>query len=184
MPAGQAAAAGPISATVDEVDAGEYSPQFLEDPLPALIQIQPYGVSLAAIANGDDDMYLRGFASAVRKFDHPVIIGFAREMNGTRYSWSRRHVPAAEWVAAWRQVVEVFRNERAEKVLFWGAGALQELLVRTVASAPDGTAPIDAVAAALEAAGPVFAERRGYARRRQAVSAKASLRPQGVRSTA
>ncbi len=39
----------------------------------------------------------------------------------------------------------------------------------TVASAPDGTAPIDAVAAALEAVGPVFAERRGYSRRRRAV---------------
>ena len=39
------------------------------------------------------------------------------------------------------------------EVLFWGAGALQELLVGTVASAPDSAAPIDAVAAALEAAG-------------------------------
>ncbi len=39
----------------------------------------------------------------------------------------------------------------------------------TVASAPDGTAPIAAVAAALEAVGPVFAERRGYSRRRRAV---------------
>ena len=39
------------------------------------------------------------------------------------------------------------------EVLFWGAGALQELLVSTVADAPDSAAPIDAVAAALEAAG-------------------------------
>ena len=33
------------------------------------------------------------------------------------------------------------------EVLFWGAGALQELLVETVAAAPEGVAPIDAVAA-------------------------------------
>ncbi len=66
-----------------------------------------------------------------------------------------------------RTFFRYFADKR--EVLFWGAGALQELLVSTVASAPDGTAPIDAVAAALEAVGPVFAERREYSRRRQAV---------------
>ena len=57
------------------------------------------------------------------------------------------------------------------EVLFWGAGALQELLVSAVASAPDSAAPIDAVAAALEAAGALLQERREYARQRQAVIA-------------
>ena len=41
------------------------------------------------------------------------------------------------------------------EVLFWGQGALQDLLVSAVAGAPDSAAPIDAVAAALEAAGAV-----------------------------
>ncbi len=57
------------------------------------------------------------------------------------------------------------------EVLFWGAGALQELLVHTVASAPASVAPIDAVGAALEAAGAVLQERRDSARQRQAVIA-------------
>ena len=57
------------------------------------------------------------------------------------------------------------------EVLFAGADMLQDLLVSTVASAPDSAAPIDAVAAALEAAGAVLQERREYARRRQAVIA-------------
>jgi AcrR family transcriptional regulator len=58
------------------------------------------------------------------------------------------------------------------EVLFWGAGALQEFLVSAVASAPDSAAPIDAVAAALEAAGAqFFQERREGARQRQAVIA-------------
>ena len=57
------------------------------------------------------------------------------------------------------------------EVLFAGAGSLQDLLVSTLASAPDGTAPIDAVAAALEAAGALLQERRVYARQRQAVIA-------------
>ena len=63
------------------------------------------------------------------------------------------------------------------EVLFGGAGMLQELLVSTVAGVPEGTAPIDAVIAAIEAAGTVLQERRAYARQRQAViAANAELR--------
>src|ERR1022692_411085 len=57
------------------------------------------------------------------------------------------------------------------EVLFAGAGELQEFLVSTLASAPDSAAPIDAVAAALEAAGALLQERRDYAGQRQAVIA-------------
>jgi AcrR family transcriptional regulator len=57
------------------------------------------------------------------------------------------------------------------EVLFAGAGQLQEFLVRTLASAPDSAAPIDAVAAAVEAAGALLQERRDYAGQRQAVIA-------------
>src|ERR687888_491425 len=55
------------------------------------------------------------------------------------------------------------------EVLFGGAGALQELLVSEVASAPDSAAPLDAVAAALEAAGALLQERREFARQRQTI---------------
>ena len=57
------------------------------------------------------------------------------------------------------------------EVLFAGAGQLQDFLVSTLASAPDSAAPIDAVAAALEAAGALLQERRDYAGQRQAVIA-------------
>jgi len=57
------------------------------------------------------------------------------------------------------------------EVLFAGAGQLQELLVSAVAGAPDSAAPMDAVAAALQAAGAVLQERREFARQRQAVIA-------------
>jgi AcrR family transcriptional regulator len=63
------------------------------------------------------------------------------------------------------------------EVLFAGAGSLQELLVSSLASTPDSAAPIDAVAAAIEAAGALLQERREYARQRQAViAAHAELR--------
>jgi len=57
------------------------------------------------------------------------------------------------------------------EVLFWGAGSLQDLLVSTVADAPDSLAPIAVVAAALEAAGALLQERRELARQRQTVIA-------------
>jgi AcrR family transcriptional regulator len=57
------------------------------------------------------------------------------------------------------------------EVLFAGAGQLQDFLVSTLASTPDSAAPIDAVAAALEAAGALLQERRDYARQRQAIIA-------------
>src|ERR1700704_322662 len=57
------------------------------------------------------------------------------------------------------------------EVLFSGAGSLQELLVSAVASAPDSAAPIEAVAAGLEAAGGVLQERREFSLQRQSIIA-------------
>jgi AcrR family transcriptional regulator len=55
------------------------------------------------------------------------------------------------------------------EVLFWGAGRLQELFVTTIIDAPVSTAPIDAVAAAIEVAAALLQERRDYSKQRQAV---------------
>src|SRR6266851_9963154 len=68
-----------------------------------------------------------------------------------------------------RTFFRYFADKR--EVLFSGAGTLQELLVSAVASAPDSAAPIDAVAAALEAAGALLQERREFARQRQTIIA-------------
>jgi AcrR family transcriptional regulator len=57
------------------------------------------------------------------------------------------------------------------EVLFGGAGSLQELLVSTVADASDSLAPIDAVAAGLQAAAALLQERREYSRQRQTIIA-------------
>jgi AcrR family transcriptional regulator len=57
------------------------------------------------------------------------------------------------------------------EVLFSGADVLQQLLVSNVTAAPDFIAPIDAVGAALEAAGALLEQRREYARQRHAIIA-------------
>lgn len=81
-----------------------------------LVQIDPAGVSVSAIAAGEYDGYLRSYAAQVRAFGHPVVIGFGHEMNGWWYSWGRSHVPAHTWVGAWRHIVTVFRQDGADNV--------------------------------------------------------------------
>ena len=79
-----------------------------------LDQMQPWGAPLAQVAAGDDDGYLRSYAAQVRAFGHPVVIGFGHEMNGTWYPWSDQ--PPSVFVAAWRHVVTVFRQQGADNV--------------------------------------------------------------------
>ena len=85
-----------------------------------LIQIEPTGVSLAAIASGRYLPYLDQFARAVasygRKTGRGVIIGFAHEPNGRWYPWGYKHVQPATWIAAWREVVRTFRAAGADNV--------------------------------------------------------------------
>jgi AcrR family transcriptional regulator len=57
------------------------------------------------------------------------------------------------------------------EVLFAGAGALQELMVSTVAGAPRSLAPIDAAVAGLEAAGGLIQEGGDLPQQRQAIIA-------------
>ena len=81
-----------------------------------LAQLQPNGVTLASIAAGRSDGYLRSYADAVVAFGHPVILSFGHEMNGTWYSWGDGHATPATFVAAWRHIVRVFRDEGAANV--------------------------------------------------------------------
>jgi hypothetical protein len=53
--------------------------------------------------------------------------------------------------------------------LFFGAGALEELLVETTVRAPVAATPIESVESALEAAGDLFNERREFSLRRQRI---------------
>ena len=68
-----------------------------------------------------------------------------------------------------RTFFRYFADKR--EVLFWGQDRLRELYVNTIEAAPESAAPIDAVAAALEATVPVFQERHELVRQRQAVIA-------------
>jgi Glycosyl hydrolase family 26 len=81
-----------------------------------LVQLLPSGVTMASIAAGRSDTFLHTYAQTVRAYAHPVIISFAPEMNGWWYGWGFRHVSGKTWVAAWRHVVTLFRQEGATNV--------------------------------------------------------------------
>jgi mannan endo-1,4-beta-mannosidase len=90
-----------------------------------LVQLEPSGVTLASIAAGSSDAYLRSYADAVVAFGHPVILSFGHEMNGNWYSWGYGHTPPATFVAAWRHVVRLFRAAGAANVTWlWTVNAV------------------------------------------------------------
>jgi mannan endo-1,4-beta-mannosidase len=96
------------------------------------VQIDPTDASIAAIAGGTYDDYLRSYADHVRGFGHAVVIGFGHEMNASWYSWGYGHTRAPTFVAAWRHIVTLFRDQGADNVTWlW-----------TVQAEEAGTGPI------------------------------------------
>jgi mannan endo-1,4-beta-mannosidase len=97
-----------------------------------IIQINPTLASVADIAAGHQDPYLRSFAAAVKAFGHPVVIGFGHEMNANWYSWGYGHALPSTFIAAWRHLVTVFRQQGADNVTWlW-----------TVQADEQGTGPV------------------------------------------
>jgi mannan endo-1,4-beta-mannosidase len=80
------------------------------------VLIDPTDASVADIAAGVYDGYLREFADSVRDFGHAVVIAFGHEMNAPWYPWGYGHVPPATFVAAWQHVVNLFRGQGADNV--------------------------------------------------------------------
>jgi mannan endo-1,4-beta-mannosidase len=84
------------------------------------IQIDPTGIRFTGIVNGDFDTYLKRMATDVASYgartDQGVIIGFGHEMNGDWFSWGNGHVAPALFKAAWRHIVNVFRQQGADDV--------------------------------------------------------------------
>jgi hypothetical protein len=81
-----------------------------------LAQIDPYHATMAAVASGGYDAYLRSYARAVRAYGHQIVISFAAEMNGKWDQWGWHHTPPATWIRAWRHFVDVFRAQQADNV--------------------------------------------------------------------
>jgi len=102
-----------------------------------LVQINPVGVNLAAIASGHYDGYLTAYAVAVRAYRRPVVLSFAHEMNGHWYSWGFRRTSPAVFVAAWRHIVTLFRAIGAQNVTWlWTINVINKRHDRIPGPAP------------------------------------------------
>ena len=77
-------------------------------------------VTLRGIAAGDHDSYLREWAVALRDWGGPVHLRFAHEQNGDWYPWAVGvdGTTAADHVAAWRHLHQVFHEVGAGNVEF------------------------------------------------------------------
>jgi Glycosyl hydrolase family 26 len=99
-----------------------------------ILQMDPTYASISLIVAGGYDSYLRSFADSVRDFGQPVVIGFGHEMNANWYSWGYGHVPASTFVAAWRHIVTLFRDQGADNVTWLWTLQADEPGTGTVAS--------------------------------------------------
>lgn len=73
---------------------------------------------LSTIVNGAHDGYLREWASAAAAWGHPFFLRFDAEMNGWWRPWNEQlngNEPG-EFRAAWRHVVDIFRQQGATNV--------------------------------------------------------------------
>jgi mannan endo-1,4-beta-mannosidase len=79
---------------------------------------EPFEPSIAEIADGATDDYVRAFADAVRTLNLPVAISFGHEMNGNWYPWGTKETDPADFVRAWRRIHGIFLDVGATNVIW------------------------------------------------------------------
>jgi mannan endo-1,4-beta-mannosidase len=110
----------------------------------AVIRWEPYDVSLRDIAAGKHDVYVKEFATAVRTLNLPIALTFAHEMNGHWYSWGTKKNTAAEYVAAWRHLHEIFAQQGATNVIWtWTPNVINYLRKVSIKALYPGDAYVD-----------------------------------------
>lgn len=78
---------------------------------------------LRAITRGDFDPYIRRWATDAAAWGYPFYLRFAHEMNGAWYPWgvganNANGNTAADYIAAWRHVHDIFAQTGARNVLW------------------------------------------------------------------
>lgn len=79
---------------------------------------EPWSTTMAKIASGASDTYLNSYANAIRSLNVPVAISFGHEFNGNWYPWGTTGTTAADFVAAWKHIHDVFAAAGATNVIW------------------------------------------------------------------
>lgn len=86
------------------------------------------------IAAGKHDAYITAFAKAAAAYQYPFILRFLHEVDGTWYPWGysvNGNSNPADYVSAWKHIVDIFRKENATNVQFvWNPSALSPDLIQ------------------------------------------------------
>jgi hypothetical protein len=83
-----------------------------------LVEIDTNKMPLQSIVNGSQDAILRSYATQFGTTQVPIAIDFNHEFNGPWFDWGYKHATAPVFVAAWRHMVTVFRQNGATNVLW------------------------------------------------------------------
>lgn len=83
-----------------------------------VIELDDANNSPAQIANGADDKSLESYALELGTMQTPVGVVFDHEFNGPWFDWGWQHATPAQFVAAWRHIVTLFRNYGATNVIW------------------------------------------------------------------
>jgi len=89
-----------------------------EDHKLPILDLGSENYSLTQIADGAEDGYFKNLASMVGSLQIPVGIDFDHEFNGSWYKWGYTHAQPSEFIAAWRHIVDLFRNNGATDVIW------------------------------------------------------------------
>jgi len=79
---------------------------------------EPWDTTLSDIAAGDSDTYITDFATAVRTLNVPIALSFGHEFNGDWYPWGTGKTTAADFVAAWKHIHNLFAAAGATNVIW------------------------------------------------------------------
>jgi hypothetical protein len=84
-----------------------------------IIDIEPYGHSLAQVAAGFADGWLRELALGIKAMNRPVVVAFAPEANGNWYPWRLKPGPfRLAWRHVWNVVSTAAQNRRSHQIIW------------------------------------------------------------------
>ncbi|GAA3374438.1 hypothetical protein GCM10020367_38290 [Streptomyces sannanensis] len=94
-----------------------------------VVSWEPHGTTLADIADGKSDEYIKKYAAEVAELRLPLAISFADEMNGWWNDWGTRNNEPADYVRAWKHIHGLFTEAGAANVIWtWAPNVIQPAL--------------------------------------------------------
>jgi beta-mannanase len=101
-----------------------YVKRLLEAERIPLITWQSSHQSLDSIVAGEHDAYIRSWADAAAALEETIYLRLFPEMNG---DWTTWHGEPEKLIKAWQHIVEIFREEKANNVLWvWSPNITDE----------------------------------------------------------